>query len=61
MTIAMELYTQEVGCKPQLSRSNIDIMELHEIIDKAENEISKKLNITLISHMGPVNMDDNEG
>lgn len=40
--------------------SNIDIMELHEIIDKAENEISKKLNITLIIHMDPVNMDDNE-
>ncbi|MCX7884587.1 MAG: cation diffusion facilitator family transporter [Caloramator sp.] len=38
--------------------SNIPVMEAHEIIDKAENEISKKLNIFLVIHMDPVNVDN---
>ncbi|SKA84739.1 cation diffusion facilitator family transporter [Caloramator quimbayensis] len=38
--------------------SNIPVMEAHEIIDKAENEISKKLNILLVIHMDPVNVDN---
>lgn len=38
--------------------SNIPIMEAHEIIDRAENEISKKLDILLVIHMDPVNVDD---
>lgn len=40
--------------------SNIPIMEAHEIIDKAENQISKKLGIHLIIHMDPVNINDAE-
>ncbi|KRQ87907.1 Ferrous-iron efflux pump FieF [Caloramator mitchellensis] len=40
--------------------ANIDIMQLHEVIDRAENEISKKLNISLIIHMDPVNLNDTE-
>lgn len=40
--------------------SSIPVLDAHEIIDKAENQISKKLGITLIIHMDPVNMDDNE-
>lgn len=40
--------------------SNISMLEAHEIIDIAENEISKKLDITLIIHMDPVNVDDLE-
>ncbi|QCX34536.1 cation transporter [Caloramator sp. E03] len=38
--------------------SNIPIMEAHEIIDRAENEISKKLDILLVIHQDPVNVDD---
>lgn len=34
--------------------SNIDIMEIHDIIDAAEREISKKLNIYLVIHMDPI-------
>lgn len=38
--------------------SNIPVMESHEIIDRAEYEISRKLNILLVIHMDPVNVDD---
>lgn len=34
--------------------SNIDVMTIHEIIDTAEREISKKLNIYLVIHMDPI-------
>lgn len=34
--------------------SNIDIMKIHEIIDKAEREISAKLKIYLVIHMDPI-------
>ncbi|AOR24604.1 cation diffusion facilitator family transporter [Clostridium taeniosporum] len=34
--------------------ANIDIMKIHEIIDKAEREISEKLKIYLVIHMDPV-------
>ena len=34
--------------------SNIGVMEIHEIIDAAEREISKKLNIYLVIHMDPI-------
>lgn len=34
--------------------SNIDIMEIHDVIDKAEREISKDLNLHLVIHMDPV-------
>lgn len=40
--------------------SNIPIMDAHEIIDKAENDISKKLDIGLVIHMDPINIDNNE-
>ncbi|SFD08479.1 cation diffusion facilitator family transporter [Clostridium uliginosum] len=34
--------------------SNIDIMKIHEIIDKAEREISEELKIYLVIHMDPI-------
>ena len=40
--------------------SNISIMEIHEIIDKAEREISEKLKIYLVIHMDPIAIDDKE-
>ena len=40
--------------------SNIDIMEIHHIIDTAEREISKKLNIYLVIHMDPICVDTAE-
>lgn len=40
--------------------SNIDIMEIHEVIDDAEKEISKKLNIHLVIHMDPIAIEDEE-
>ena len=40
--------------------SNIDIMEIHDIIDAAEREISKKLNIYLVIHMDPICVDTEE-
>lgn len=33
---------------------DVDIEESHEIIDKAEREVSKKLNLLLVIHMDPV-------
>lgn len=40
--------------------SDIDIMEIHNIIDKAERDISKKLNIYLVIHMDPICLSDDE-
>lgn len=40
--------------------SNIDIMEIHHIIDTAEREISKQLNIYLVIHMDPICVDTPE-
>jgi cation diffusion facilitator family transporter len=40
--------------------ANIDIVEIHDIIDEAEREISEKLNIYLVIHMDPINVDDDE-
>lgn len=40
--------------------SNIDIMRIHDIIDLAERELSKKLNIILVIHMDPVCLDNEE-
>lgn len=34
--------------------ADINIMEIHNIIDKAEREISKELNIHLVIHMDPI-------
>lgn len=34
--------------------SDISVMKIHEIIDKAERELSNKLNIYLVIHMDPI-------
>ena len=39
---------------------NIDIMEIHEVIDDAEKELSKKLNIHLVIHMDPIAVEDDD-
>ncbi|BDR70806.1 cation diffusion facilitator transporter [Clostridium tetani] len=39
---------------------NISIVDIHEIIDKAEKEISEKLNLELVIHMDPINSDNKE-
>lgn len=39
---------------------NIDIMEIHEVIDDAEKELSEKLNIHLVIHMDPIAVQDEE-
>lgn len=38
--------------------SNIDLITIHEIIDKAEREISEELNIYLVIHMDPMCIHD---
>lgn len=40
--------------------ADLSFMEIHEIIDTAEREISKKLNIYLVIHMDPVGVVDDE-
>lgn len=40
--------------------SDIDIMKIHNIIDKAERDISKNLNIYLVIHMDPICLSDDE-
>lgn len=37
-----------------------DIEDSHEVIDKAEREVSKKLGVFLVIHMDPVEMKDEE-
>lgn len=39
---------------------NLSIITIHEIIDRAEKEISKKLKLYLVIHMDPINVDDKE-
>lgn len=39
---------------------DISIMEIHEIIDRAEREISEKLKIYLVIHMDPIAIEDEE-
>lgn len=39
---------------------DISVVKIHEIIDKAEKEISNKLNIFLVIHMDPINTNDKE-
>lgn len=34
--------------------ADIDIMEIHDVIDKAEREVSEKLNLHLVIHMDPI-------
>lgn len=40
--------------------ANASIIQIHEIIDKAEKEISDKLRIYLVIHMDPINVDDED-
>lgn len=40
--------------------ANIDIMSIHEVIDKAEREISSNLDIHLVIHMDPVSVNSEE-
>lgn len=40
--------------------SNIDIITIHEVIDSAEKELSKKLNIHLVIHMDPISVETEE-
>jgi len=40
--------------------SDKDILDIHEIIDTAERELSEKLKIYLVIHMDPVNVQDEE-
>jgi cation diffusion facilitator family transporter len=40
--------------------ADIHIVEIHDIIDLAEREISERLNIYLVIHMDPVNVNDKE-
>lgn len=40
--------------------ANIDIMTIHEIIDKAEREISDNLSIHLVIHMDPICVNSEE-
>lgn len=37
---------------------NMDVLSAHEVIDKAEQEISKVMGIYLVMHMDPINVDD---
>ena len=37
---------------------NMDVISAHEVIDKAEQEISRELGIYLVMHMDPINVDD---
>ncbi|MBU5485278.1 cation diffusion facilitator family transporter [Clostridium sp. MSJ-11] len=39
---------------------DISLVKIHEIIDRAEKELSEKLNIILVIHMDPINTDDEE-
>lgn len=40
--------------------ASVNIMKLHEVIDKAERELSKALKLELVIHMDPVNTDSEE-
>lgn len=39
---------------------SVNIMKLHEVIDKAERELSKALKLELVIHMDPLNTDSDE-
>ena len=38
----------------------VDVMESHDLIDNIEKEISEKLNIELVIHMDPIEVNDEE-
>ena len=38
----------------------VDVMESHDLIDNIEKEVSKELNIELVIHMDPIEVNDDE-
>lgn len=40
--------------------SDISIVKIHEVIDKAERELSKRYKVFLVIHMDPINTDNKE-
>jgi cation diffusion facilitator family transporter len=40
--------------------ADINIVKMHDIIDRAEKEISSALNIYLVIHMDPINVNDDD-
>ncbi len=38
--------------------ANMDIMKAHDVIDLAEQEISEEMDIHMVIHMDPINVDD---
>lgn len=40
--------------------SNCNIVEIHEVIDEVEKEITSKLNIAICIHMDPIDTDDEQ-
>lgn len=40
--------------------ANIDVIEIHEIIDKAERELSESLDLHLVIHMDPISVETKE-
>ncbi len=40
--------------------ANIGVMDIHEVIDKAERELSEKLELHLVIHMDPISIDTKE-
>ena len=38
----------------------VDVMESHDLIDNIEKEVSKELNIELVIHMDPIEVNDEE-
>jgi len=39
---------------------DVDVMEIHDVIDNVEREISKKLKVVMCIHMDPIVLDDEE-
>lgn len=39
---------------------DISVVEIHEVIDKAEKELSEKYNMYVVIHMDPINTNDKE-
>ena len=40
--------------------ANINVMTIHEVIDKAERQLSEKLELHLVIHMDPISIDTKE-
>ncbi len=40
--------------------ANIDVMDIHQVVDRAERDLSESLNIDLVIHMDPVSLNTEE-